>query len=322
MLIADKRHTGLSEVVGKIQRFGINRRDPSMADFLIMRDPTAEYQDSRDLERPPGLPKLHRSHVDHSTAMATPAARLSPGEVTMHPSAADGISTGLTVAERNTHMGENHNLPGAILQSDGAKKNRGKWGKVAAEAPAHIPSTGIVQGDTLMTQHPLGDVPDHVEGGAQTDKCASFVPVAQCHGFVQSGCKTAGVFTPGASHQDQISHQVKFNVEGSSDISMHVVVQDSGSPELAVCTDGAVLLRRRRKPAHRRNSREPHGRLLAPLCRRRCRAGIHGPSGSSVATRRRESWCQPQRSALRFRGHAQGADGAGGKAHHGSQVRV
>lgn len=60
MLIADKHHAGFCEVVSKIQRYGINRRDPSMADFLVFRDPGGLYEDARDLERPPGLPRLHR----------------------------------------------------------------------------------------------------------------------------------------------------------------------------------------------------------------------------------------------------------------------
>jgi hypothetical protein len=35
--------------VRRVQQHGINRRDPSAADFLVMRDPAAAYEDSRDL---------------------------------------------------------------------------------------------------------------------------------------------------------------------------------------------------------------------------------------------------------------------------------
>ena len=62
MLVADKRRSGMKEVVDRIKKYGINVRQPSMADFLVMKDPGKLYTDSRDLERPKGLTPLKRSY--------------------------------------------------------------------------------------------------------------------------------------------------------------------------------------------------------------------------------------------------------------------
>lgn len=152
MLIADKRRTGFSEVAGKIQRFGINRRDASMADFLIMRDPLAEYEDTRDLERPPGLPKLHRSHG------ATSAWPGTQGALTMMPCAADGIS-----AVR---------APAATAGAPVNRPVRGKWAQAAeGPSPAQVAATGNMQGGSLTQSLPEDEQQAAVQGSVQPARC-------------------------------------------------------------------------------------------------------------------------------------------------------
>ena len=143
MLIADKHHAGFREVVGRIQRYGIHRRDPSMADFLVLRDPGGTYEDARDLERPPGLPQLLRppaasvKYTDRSGLGAETAlsAYVSPRDargLSNFPSAAAGLQdAGVT--------GGCHAQPAARQHG---------WDAAAAE-PLAIGGTGTVQGGSL-----------------------------------------------------------------------------------------------------------------------------------------------------------------------------
>eukprot|EP00892_Ulva_mutabilis_P003478 jgi/Ulvmu1/1501/UM011_0231.1 len=61
MLIAEKRRSGFCEVTDRIRTYGITRRAASMADFVVIYDAAGLTEDPRDLERPPGLPKLRRN---------------------------------------------------------------------------------------------------------------------------------------------------------------------------------------------------------------------------------------------------------------------
>jgi hypothetical protein len=186
MLIADKRRSGFCEVVSKIQHYGIYRRDPSMADFLIMSDPGALYKDARDLERPAGLPKLHRTL---GTVPGLPDTA-SPHGVSIMPSAAKGIM----------HPEAAKLIPGLSMPPapQGPQKRRGQWGASRdVMSPAYIPSTGSVCGESLEMVpvdenddvDALHDVTACTPDTAPAAKCA-FYPLAlvQHRGGFEQAC--------------------------------------------------------------------------------------------------------------------------------------
>ena len=191
MLLADKRHTGICDVVGRIQRYGINRRDPSMADFLIMRNERDDYEDARDLERPPGLPKLRRAFAGSDAAKADALA------VTMHPSAAAGIGANMSLQQgpdtreiASALAGPGSAPPPAPAPRPGKDKSgkggqkQGAWG-ATADSMAHIPGTGAVQGPTLPKQHA------DAQSAAQSMVAGGELPTATCAapGFRDQLCR-------------------------------------------------------------------------------------------------------------------------------------
>lgn len=111
MLIAEKRRAGFCEVTDRVRNYGITRRAASMADFLVMHDPSGLTEDPRDLERPRGLPKLRRNHSGLGGPTASHnqngihSCRLRSSTTMQMPSAAHGISAGggLSQSMRNVH---------------------------------------------------------------------------------------------------------------------------------------------------------------------------------------------------------------------------
>jgi hypothetical protein len=166
MLISEKRQTGFQEVVNKIRRFGAHRREASVADFLVLQDPLGCAEDSRDLERPRGLPKLHRGLPSMKLASGQPAGMAPGGQVTMLPSAAQGIGayapgllvqpTGETPSPPPTAGtdGRKQQSWGAATESDLMAQAHHRWDAQAEEpqlATACQEGTGRVIGNTGAT---------------------------------------------------------------------------------------------------------------------------------------------------------------------------
>jgi hypothetical protein len=150
MLVADKHKVGFCDVVGKILRHGINRRDPSMADFLIMHDPAGMYEDMRDLERPAGLPKLHRSTA--AAAKSAEALQAARSGIVVFPPADEGLR------------------PGQLAQAK--QKERQHWETpTAALKPMAIGGSGCVDGNSLeqSAEQQAADAETQCSGRGQAD---------------------------------------------------------------------------------------------------------------------------------------------------------
>jgi hypothetical protein len=134
LLISDKHQVGFCDIVGKILRHGINRRDPSIADFLVMCDPAGAYEDARDLERPRGLPKLHRSTAP--AAQSAKALQAARSGMIILPSAGDALDPLETAT----------NTPNCDEQ---ISQTRTRWETSAAGfKPMAIGGTGHVDGNS------------------------------------------------------------------------------------------------------------------------------------------------------------------------------